>query len=270
MKRIISALTVTLSLWASTPALAGPFEKFFQPAAPGTDAYVTPAQAEPRIVITNDLQGETRRLLEEGYLIVGVSAFTGAPQDPKKAKRQGKKIKAELILYASSFESTRSGAVPLMMPNNTTTTVTGNVYGSGGWAGVNGTINSYRTTPVIVPYSVDRYNQEAVYFSKMKEDKIGIGLGFKPLDTRMAKIIGTNKAIMVEYVIRHSPAFKADLFSGDIILTVAGRDVSSEELMAQVKADFSGKTVPIDIIRDGEPKTLEITIPVVTAQTTGK
>ncbi len=200
-------------------------------------------------------------MYEDGYAIVGFSSFSGPSINADKAKKQAKRIKAEIVIYTSSYERTRSGGMPMMMPNNTTTTMNANVYGSGGVGGFGGTANTYGTTPVVVPFSVDSYHTTAYYFSRVRPEKIGWGLRWNTLTPEQARAVGTNKAMVVYAVVRNSPAFDADIFPGDIILTVGGRDVSSPERSSQVKADFAGQTVPIELIRDGQPKTLQIAIP---------
>ena len=263
MKRSINSVILVIALGFSAPLFAGPFEKFFQSTTePGIEEYVLPGKSVPRVVITDDLTRDILRIREDGYEPVGYSSFVGPPQDPKKAIKQAKKLKAEIIVYASTYESTRSGAMPILIPNNRTTTLTGNAYGSGGWGSYSGTASTYGSTPVVVPFSVDRYNQTAVYFAKIRPEKIGLGLRYSPLDPVKAKELGTNKAVIVEYVIRQSPAFLADIFSGDVVLSVAGRDISSPSNMAQIKADFAGKTVPVEIVRDGQKMTLSISVPV--------
>jgi len=157
-----------------------------------------------------------------------------------------------------------------LLPNNSTATVNGSVYGSGGFGGFGGTVNRYGTTPMVVPFSVDRYNQTALYLAKRRPETIGLGIRFDTLAPEQARLIGTNKAIIVKYIIRNSPAFEANMFSGDIILTMAGKDVSSVEKMRQVKVDFAGQTIPVEIIRDGSAKTLQITTPTSTISNTSK
>ena len=47
----------------------------------------------------------------------------------------------------------------------------------------------------------------------------------------------------------------------DIILTIAGQDASTLDRIARIKTDYAGQAVPVEIIRDGQPQTLQITIP---------
>lgn len=249
-------------LSTSNAAFAGPFEKYFQGASNAEISALTlPPQQPPQLFITNTLDRDVRRLYEDGYDVIGSSAFVGPPTEPKKSLKIAKKIKAEIVLYSSSYESTKSGAMPMLLPNNSTTTVNGNVYGSGGSGGFGGTVNTFGTKSMVVPFSVDRYNQTAVFFAKLRPENIGLGIRMGNLEPHQAQSLGTNKAIVVLYVIRNSPAFEADLLSDDIILTVAGRDISSSEKIRQVKLEFAGKTVPVEVVRGGTSKILQIAMP---------
>jgi hypothetical protein len=259
IKRALIGLGL-VCLSTSNAAFAGPFEKYFQASPAEVISATFPSKTEPQIRVSSDYQNDVRRLTENGYVMIGASNFEGSIEDPKKAKRQAKKIKAEIVLYASSYRGTRSGAVPLMVPNNTTTNVNGNVFGSGGWGGFSGTKNTIGTTPVLVPVSFDRYDQIAGYFSKIKPEFIGLGMYFDWLKPDQAAALGTNKAMLVDIVVRNSPAFDADILSGDILLTLAGQDVSSLERLSKVQTDFANQSVEAKIIRNGVAKTLQIVI----------
>ena len=73
--------------------------------------------------------------------------------------------------------------------------------------------------------------------------------------------IGTNKAVIVEFVRRGSAAFDADLLPGDAVLTIAGQDFSNKEKMNQVRTDYAGQDVPLELVRNGRRMTLPITVP---------
>ena len=115
------------------------------------------------------------------------------------------------------------------------------------------------------PMSFQRYKQTALFLSKLRPEKLGIGVQYSPLSTEQAQALGTNKGIYVNLVVRGSAAFEADLIPGDIILKVAGQDYSTPEKMSRVKADYAGQTVPVEIIRGGQSKTLQIKLPPVLA-----
>lgn len=72
---------------------------------------------------------------------------------------------------------------------------------------------------------------------------------------------GQHTADQVEFVIRGSAAYDADLIKGDIILTIAGEDFSNLEKTARVKIEYAGQTVPLELVRNGKRMTLQITVP---------
>ncbi len=66
---------------------------------------------------------------------------------------------------------------------------------------------------------------------------------------------------LVNDVVPNGPAFKGGLKRGDIIVRFNGNEIHSvENLPKQVAAVEPGKSVKVDIIRDGNKKTLDITL----------
>ena len=70
----------------------------------------------------------------------------------------------------------------------------------------------------------------------------------------------SNTGALVGDVTADSPADKAGLKSGDVVLQYNGKDVTdSRHLKLQVAATRPGETVPMKVLRDGSTKTLEVT-----------
>jgi S1-C subfamily serine protease len=58
-----------------------------------------------------------------------------------------------------------------------------------------------------------------------------------------------------------SPAAKGGLIVGDILLAVAGEPVlHHDELFARLNGDVAGKSTPIEILRGGQPQTLNVQV----------
>lgn len=70
-----------------------------------------------------------------------------------------------------------------------------------------------------------------------------------------------NKGALIGDVVPNGPADKAGLKSGDVVIDFNGRPVTdSRRLQLQVAATSPGTTVPVQILRDGDKKTLDVTV----------
>jgi serine protease Do len=70
-----------------------------------------------------------------------------------------------------------------------------------------------------------------------------------------------SKGVLVSDVTPKSPAEKAGLKSGDVILEFNGKKVSaSRNLKLEVAQTKPGQTVPVKILRDGEQETVQVAI----------
>jgi S1-C subfamily serine protease len=67
--------------------------------------------------------------------------------------------------------------------------------------------------------------------------------------------------LLIMSVEKESPAAKGGLIVGDILVAVAGNPVlHHDELFARLNGDIVGKSAPIEILRGGQPQTVNIVI----------
>lgn len=79
-----------------------------------------------------------------------------------------------------------------------------------------------------------------------------MGAQMAPLNPELAEYFPVDEGVIVVQVVEGSPAFEAGLQGGDVIITVAGEDVSSlSELRFSLSA-FEGP-IQIGVVRKGEP-----------------
>ncbi len=125
----------------------------------------------------------------------------------------------------------------------------------------------------------DRSNQEqeiAVFISSDTDDaashseqsaapKFWLGIALKPVEGDLAKYIGSSDGVLVDSVHPNSPASKAGIESGDIVVAIDDEALKDPKtLLAQmlkVKTDEKGKTptLKLKILRKGESKTIDLT-----------
>jgi len=83
-------------------------------------------------------------------------------------------------------------------------------------------------------------------------------IGIKMADPRESKI---KKGVLIKEVTKKGPAEKSGMKNGDIILSLEGEEVNSnEELFKAITAHDAGDTITIVVQRKDEKKTLKITL----------
>jgi serine protease Do len=86
-----------------------------------------------------------------------------------------------------------------------------------------------------------------------------LGIQIRPLDTRAAEALGLpkNRGEVIGSVVPNEGAAKAGLKSEDIVMKVAGKDVSPEQTLSYIVANTKpGTKVPLEILREGKAMTL--------------
>lgn len=90
-----------------------------------------------------------------------------------------------------------------------------------------------------------------------------IGIGINEIPREEYEVLGLTDAggVLVSQVETDGPADRAEMEPGDIIVAIDGVPVNrTRELQNRVVATSPGTTVPVDIVRDGESLTLNVTI----------
>lgn len=263
------ALRRTFLICVALATLSGcenPYAEFYKSTrAPGVTIAAEPSAIEPRIVSSSgDLQRDVQRMFEDGYAVIGVASFVGPAQHESAAVSQAKKVGAAIVIIANQYRNTETGAMPLTLPTATTSYSTGTVsaYGTGGSAFGNysGSTTTYGTQTTYIPYSVDKYNQEALFFAPL--DRRGLGIMFDRLSDGRRRQIGTNQGEQITAVRKGSPAFVADILPGDVLLSIDGQSVYDQPSMQSALSAATGHEVELHLMRGAAPIIKKVTIPV--------
>jgi S1-C subfamily serine protease len=195
-------------------------------------------------------------------MLIGFSFFTGVANrvSSSQAVAVGKKVGALIVMIKSEYSNTVSGVMPYTTVNpsqtatvSTTGTVSG--YGSGGYASGNYTADSTVTVPGgtatnFIPYSVVRNAYFASYWIQRDVSKIRFGANYGPLSDELRHKLERNAGVVINMVVRATPAFVANILEGDIVTKINDEDViDAGGLNAQVLA-HGGQTVQFTILRD--------------------
>jgi len=235
-----------------------PFYQFYFDLTGGNDIRKNPnleiVNVEPKLFRGNNQEEDTQKMLENGYILIGYSSFNAGNVSENGAIYQAKNVHASIVILYSKYTNTVSGVLPLTLPDRktSTTNVQGNVYGSGGSATYSGTATTTTrgTKTTYIPYNVQRSDYLATYWIKNKN--IILGLRVVSLTNELRREIGSNKGLLIQAVIIGSPAYRADLFSGDILKKIGNIDMYDFESFDKALDQYKGKTVDLVIFRNGE------------------
>lgn len=210
-------------------------------------------QGNPELRAISNPRDASREMYESGYEMVGYSSFTGPSADAKLAIEQAKNLLADVILIKSEYLGTNTAAIPITTPTTSTTIshATANAYGPGGATTAYGTgmSTTYGQSTNWVPVSVEKYTNSASYWIKAPAPIFGVRIRDTTPSER--KENGTNRGVVVDVVVRGSPAFKADVLPGDLLLKVGSIDFYSNTDFSGVRK-YAGNTVEIHLLRDNK------------------
>ncbi|HEY6578000.1 MAG TPA: Do family serine endopeptidase [Rhizomicrobium sp.] len=90
-----------------------------------------------------------------------------------------------------------------------------------------------------------------------------LGIQMQEITPALAKAIGlgSGKGVLVDIVTKDSPAAHGDIKQGDVITAFNGAPITdTRDLAFAVAATPAGRTVPVQVLRDGQPRTLQVAI----------
>lgn len=243
-----------------TACASNPFSKFYSDLTNGEDLtkfnhlILLEKGQKPLLYKGADKDEDRIKMLENNYTMIGYSSFNAGNVDENGVYSQAKKVHATAIVLYSQYTNTVSGSMPLTLPNtqSSNTNISGNVYGSGGYANYSGYANTttYGTKTTYIPYNVRRYDYGATYWVKRKS--ITFGIVPVDLDADLRAKIQSNKGMLIEAVIKNSPAFRADIFRGDILKSIGTIDIYERSNLEEALNKYIGTMAKVIILRNGK------------------
>jgi len=137
---------------------------------------------------------------------------------------------------------------------------------SGEVVGINSAILSRSGGNVGIGFSIPSNMARRIYTELVARGKITrgwLGVSIQPLTPELAKSFGLKepKGVLIADVVKDSPADKAGLVSGDVLMEFDGKKVDApQDLQKVVAVTAPGKGVPIRVWREKGEKTLEIKV----------
>lgn len=265
------ALTILCAIIVSVflGGCANDFAKFYQDKTVGVPPDILARRLQPysgttQIFSTQDPQKDAEQAMRRGYILLGVSSFQGSSRVTQDMlMNQAQAVGADMVLYRSQYQGSEQVAMPFMsyQPGQTATTyssgtMNANAYGSSGYAQGTGNYSgtSTTTTPgtystTVVPVTRHNYAHEASFWRKGKQPVFGVNVANIPDDLRRS--MQRNTGALVKTVKDDSPAFRANILPGDILVGIDDVSIDSARDLLDKMPQFAGKKCKVYLLRDG-------------------
>jgi S1-C subfamily serine protease len=115
----------------------------------------------------------------------------------------------------------------------------------------------------VLAASIDATLSALLQHGRVRRGYLGIGAQAVRLPGAIAQILdnGQEQGLLVVSVEAGGPADNAGLMLGDVILAVDGGEVGQvEQLQERLSGDRVGRSVPVRLIRGGEPREIVVTV----------
>jgi serine protease Do len=189
-------------------------------------------------------------LNDKPTVTVGVISATGMNLEPINNRYYTNMLQTDAAINGGNSGGPLLNSVGEVIGMNTL------IYTAGG---VQGNIGLGFAIPV---NKVKNIIKELKAHGKIDRD-FNIGMRVQALDDDLAKYykLPTSKGVMINQIIDNTPADKAGLKSGDIILKIDDFTITNEQNLISVFQEFrTGQTIRVKVLRDNKDLTLKMTL----------
>lgn len=194
------------------------------------------ANPDTKMFVSNHKEDDNISMLESGYDMMGSSGFEAGDVPADLALQHGKSIKADTVLVYSKYGSAKT-ADSKMQAIKDALKKKGEV-----------TEKDLTAEPTV-------YQYYASYWAKLPMPLLGVHIiKLKQKSAAESEEVAApeQKGLKIIAVIKDSPAAKATITKGDVLLKIGEMDlVKPDDLFAAVKR-YAGQTVPVELQRGDE------------------
>ncbi len=197
-------------------------------------ANLSSLQASPdtKMFVSNHKDEDNISMLESGYDMMGSSGFEGSGVLPELALQHAKAIKADTVLIYKKYGSAKNSASKLQLIREA--------------AKKGGEIDDkdLQEEPI-------QYNYYASYWAKLPAPLLGVHI-IKLASRDETEQVVERSGLRVLAVVKDSPAAKAGLLRGDVLLKISDVELNKPEELSSVVKKFQGQDVVIEYARNEE------------------
>ena len=209
------------------------YEKNYQSQNSG-DLKSMQATPDTKMYVSNHKEDDDISMLENGYDMMGSSGFTAGDVPAEQALQYAKTLKADTVLVYSKYGSTKTAGSKVQLIKEAAK------------LGKELTEKDLAAEPT-------NYKYYASYWAKLPAPMLGvhvIKLAMK--ESEEAEKATEYEGLKVIAVIKDSPAAKAGLMRGDMLLKLADNQLNKPEELSSVVRKYQGQEVTVEYERNGQ------------------
>lgn len=231
---IIVLLACTSCITTTSSVVSDFYVELISPESISSDRLLQDEE-EPSIIHSADISTDVYSLLSNYYVIMGVASYNGT---------------ANSSLYDEINDFCKEKGAPVAVYAYNSVEPTSAI--------------SDVTEFSIYTHVVQRYDYVVFLLAPESPDLIKyymrIGLHFADMDTAARLSSKQNTGAYVDIVYENSPAFYANIFPGDIVVSVNGKAVYDSDSFYRILNNSKyGDRLKITLIRDGSPYSVSLT-----------
>ena len=250
-------LALTLAGCASNP-----YKTFYQLPSGGwplPDSVVLLTQGEEteavRVDVVDDDLAATWR--SNHYVLVGASRFLAPLQSEMMVIACGTSHGATHATYATTYVRTDRDVVPVDRVTPTTRTYSGTISTPEGETEFSGSVTDTHVTTWMMPYNVEIYRHDALFWVQLARTP-PLGVIVRSLTPTETTTFGRNTGVVVDVVLKETPAFFENILIGDLIVGIDASPVASPSALRTLLEERRGDAVTVHLERDGEQHAIKV------------
>ncbi|HWU35313.1 MAG TPA: PDZ domain-containing protein [Methylovorus sp.] len=201
----------------------------------------------PKLYLGDKKEDDYKRMLEQGYDMLGYSSFESGDVAPELATQQARQVKADLVLVYTQLTGSTPASVKLQqLRQQAAAQKAATQKPAVDEPKVSGNANAP------VDEAKQRYHYFASYWVKLAPPLIGVHVN--------GPVAEGEPGLPVVAVVKQSPADKAGLVDGDVLTRLGEVNLDKPEALTRAAKQYAGKTVEVDFRRSGSAGKTMITL----------
>lgn len=240
IKKMLVTVLVALSIQVAQAA-ENLYEKNYKVQNNG-DLKSLNSNPDTKMYVSNHFDEDNISMLEDGYDMMGSSGFEAGSIAPDMALEHAKSINADVVLVYSKYASKKSELSKLQMIKEAAKS-TGEI-----------------DPEVLEAGDEEQYNYYASYWAKLPMPILGLHVIKLKHKSKDGDTVVADDGLKVLAVIKGSPAFKAGLKRGDVLMRIEDVSLQQPEELSIAARKYQGKKVEIAYERNEEPSVTQATL----------